>query len=306
MVVTDVNPFYYAAIGGVILGLATSLNYCLRGKVTGMSGMLYAIFFWNRCIHSFIIEDIHEKLSIIGGMLVSAGMFFDVFGYGSSNNFAPYGPELEITKGTSYLGYALSGLLVGFGTKLGNGCTSGHGLCGIARLSKRSFVAVGTFLLCALAISTLRYHKTLGPFSDESLNPQLSYHHLVSANVIIMVGALLPLIGGYLYATLENNTKTAAEMMLEQLVTFVTGVLFGLGLLVAGMVRRVNILGFLGLGTDWNPSLLFVLGCGVMVNLVTFSYMIHYKYSIPYIEKYHISEMLFSTPKTAKSIGNYS
>ena len=72
------------------------------------------------------------------------------------------------------------------------------------------------------------------------------------------------------------------------------------------MVRRVNILGFLGLGTDWNPSLLFVLGCGVMVNLVTFSYMIHYKYSVSYIEKYHISEMLCSTPKTAKLIGNYS
>jgi len=94
MVVTDINPFYFAAIGGVILGIATSINYCLRGKVTGMSGMLYSIFFWNRCILSIIIEDIHEKLSIIGGMLVAAGMFFDIFGYGSSNNFTPYGPEL--------------------------------------------------------------------------------------------------------------------------------------------------------------------------------------------------------------------
>lgn len=93
MVVTDINPFYFAAIGGVILGIATSINYCLRGKVTGMSGMLYSIFFWNRCILSIIIEDIHEKLSIIGGMLVAAGMFFDIFGYGSSNNFTPYGPE---------------------------------------------------------------------------------------------------------------------------------------------------------------------------------------------------------------------
>jgi hypothetical protein len=94
MVVTDVNPFYYAAIGGIILGIATSLNYCLRGKVTGMSGMLYNIFFWNRGITHLIIEDVHEKLSIVGGMLVAAGMFFDIFRYGSSNNFTPYGPEL--------------------------------------------------------------------------------------------------------------------------------------------------------------------------------------------------------------------
>ena len=306
MVDISTNPLYYAAAGGLILGLATSLNYCLRGKVTGMSGIVYNLSVCNKSTILCYAGELPEKLSIVGGMLVAAGIFFDIFGYGTYNGFTPFGPEYQIVDYTSYVGYAIGGLLVGFGTKLGNGCTSGHGLCGIARLSKRSFVAVGTFLLCALAISTLRYHKTLGPFSDESLNPQLSYHHLVSANVIIMVGALLPLIGGYLYATLENNTKTAAEMMLEQLVTFVTGVLFGLGLLVAGMVRRVNILGFLGLGTDWNPSLLFVLGCGVMVNLVTFSYMIHYKYSVSYIEKYHISEMLCSTPKTAKSIGNYS
>jgi len=66
-------------------------------------------------------------------------------------------------------------------------------------------------------------------------------------------------------------------MMLDQIVTFITGLLFGMGLMIAGMVRRINILGFLGLGRDWNPSLLFVLGCGVLVNLVTFSYMIHYK-----------------------------
>lgn len=48
MVVTDENPFYYAAIGGIILGIATSLNYCLRGKVTGMSGMVYGLAFWHK------------------------------------------------------------------------------------------------------------------------------------------------------------------------------------------------------------------------------------------------------------------
>jgi hypothetical protein len=50
--------------------------------------------------------------------------------------------------------------------------------------------------------------------------------------------------------------------------------IFGSGLLVAGMVRRSNIIGFLGLGKEWNPSLLFVLGCGVIVNLIIFNYMI--------------------------------
>ena len=97
---------------------------------------------------------------------MASGIFFDIFRYNSYNKFTPFGPEDKITAGTSYIGYALAGLLVGFGTKLGNGCTSGHGLCGIARLSKRSFVAVGVFLMTALAIATLNYYVTLGPFTS--------------------------------------------------------------------------------------------------------------------------------------------
>lgn len=67
------------------------------------------------------------------------------------------------------------------------------------------------------------------------------------------------------------------ELAIEQLITFLVGVLFGVGLLVAGMVRRSNILGFLGLGSNWNPSLLLVLGCGVCFNLITFNYMLRIK-----------------------------
>lgn len=60
----------------------------------------------------------------------------------------------------------MSGIMVGFGSRLGNGCTSGHGLCGLARLSIRSFVAVGVFLLAAIGIATIKYYFTLGPFSE--------------------------------------------------------------------------------------------------------------------------------------------
>lgn len=116
--------------------------------------------------HMHYVEDIHEKLSIIGGMLIASGIFFDIFGYETSNKFTPFGPAEHITSQTSYIGYALAGLLVGFGTKLSNGCTSGHGLCGLPRFSIRSFVAVCVFLCTAIGISTLRYYVTLGPFTS--------------------------------------------------------------------------------------------------------------------------------------------
>lgn len=99
---------------------------------------------------------------------------------------------------------------------------------------------------------------------------------MVSANVCIGIGVLLPFLGAYIKRQLDHK-MAARELFVEQGITFLVGAIFGTGLLVAGMVRRSNILGFLGLGTNWNPSLLFVLGCGVLINLVTFNYMLRVK-----------------------------
>jgi uncharacterized membrane protein YedE/YeeE len=90
-------------------------------------------------------------------------------------------------------------LLVGFGTKLSNGCTSGHGLCGLARFSIRSIVAVCTFLFTGMIIATFGYHfGGLGLLSDQRLNPTLNCNHLISANICIAIGIILPLLGLYL------------------------------------------------------------------------------------------------------------
>lgn len=170
----------------------------------------------------------------------------------------------------------MAGFLVGLGTKMGNGCTSGHGLCGLARISSRSFVAVLIFLLVGMAVATLNHYVSLGPFTSDSLNPSFKYNHLVSSNICIAVGFLLPVIGLILKITYQNSIRKS-ELLLDQTITFVVGLIFGLGLLVSGMVRRSNILDFLAISVDWNPSLIFVLGSGVLVNLITFQYMIRVK-----------------------------
>jgi len=61
MVDIDSNPLYYAAAGGIILGIATSINYCLRGKVTGMSGIVYGISSMNICTHDIRKNRYHKK-----------------------------------------------------------------------------------------------------------------------------------------------------------------------------------------------------------------------------------------------------
>lgn len=203
-------------------------------------------------------------------------IFFDIFGYGTVNGFTPYGPKDLISEHTSFLGYALAGLFVGFGTKLGNGCTSGHGLCGLPRLSIRSFVAVGFFLTSAIAIATLKYYVTLGPFS-EGFSPSIDYSHQISSNLCIFLGLALFAIAFALEKVHNRPSEENGVILRDNFISLAVGLLFGLGLAVAGMTRRRNIMQFLWMGKDWNPSLLFVLGCGVIVNLISFNYMIRVK-----------------------------
>lgn len=217
-----------------------------------------------------------EKLTIVGGMLFVSGVFFNIFGYSDEGKGPiPFGPEKMITYGTSYLGYALSGFLVGFGTKLSNGCTSGHGLCGIPRLSKRSFVAVGVFLLTAIGVATLSYYTTLGPFTNPNLNPYTPINHAVTANIFMVIGLLLPILGYFLAE--KPADFTFGGYFKEYTVVFMVGLIFGLGLMISGMTRRTKIMNFLQLSDNWDPSLLFVLGAGVLVNSIVFNYMIYVK-----------------------------
>jgi uncharacterized membrane protein YedE/YeeE len=81
----------------------------------------------------------------------------------------------------SYIGYAIAGFLVGFGTRLGHGCTSGHGICGLARLSKRSFAAVMTFMATAiLTASLLSNDGFLTAATDSSMFPNETHSLLAS------------------------------------------------------------------------------------------------------------------------------
>lgn len=188
-----------------MLGIATSLNYIVRGKVTGMSGIVYGIVSLDKGTMFFLfVAQLPEKLTIVGGMFLISGLFFLIFGYDDHSGFEPFGPEPGIAYWTTFPGFALSGFLVGFGTKMGNGCTSGHGLCGVPRFSLRSLVAVCTFLFTAIGISTLGIQVGLGPFVDDpSLSPEINYNHTISAIVMMIFGVILPIIG---YVIAKKNT----------------------------------------------------------------------------------------------------
>ena len=114
-------------IGGSIIGIAVSLLLLFNGKVLGVSGILGELF-------NHPLSKNYWRLFFVLGLLISPLIY---------SIFHPI-PIIEIT--SNKLLIIVGGLLVGFGSRLGSGCTSGHGVCGLARLSVRSLIATMTFI----------------------------------------------------------------------------------------------------------------------------------------------------------------
>lgn len=133
-----------ALIGGVLIGLAVSLMLLFNGRVTGISGIIGGTFKAPK-------GELTWRVAFLLGLLFG-GIMLQTFKPGI----------FDQVSSAEWFDYLIAGLFVGFGTLLGNGCTSGHGVCGISRLSARSMVATGTFIFFGI-ISVLLYKFLRGP-----------------------------------------------------------------------------------------------------------------------------------------------
>jgi hypothetical protein len=126
-------------LGGILIGLAALLLLWSIGRIAGISG-----------IASGAIEgprgDRAWRIAFIAGMMLAGALALQ---------WLPALPRAQTAPTVLLLS---AGLLVGFGTRLGSGCTSGHGVCGLGRLSLRSLVAVSVFMACAIATTFVARH----------------------------------------------------------------------------------------------------------------------------------------------------
>lgn len=129
-----------AAIGGLLIGISASVLWLSLGRIAGISGILGAL--WTPQA-----GDIAWRIAFLVGLIVAPLI------YATAGGAAP-----RITVSVSPLLVVAGGLLVGFGTRLGGGCTSGHGVCGLARLSSRSVVATAVFMATAIVTSLVLRH----------------------------------------------------------------------------------------------------------------------------------------------------
>jgi uncharacterized membrane protein YedE/YeeE len=126
--------------GGLLIGLAAAMLLLLNGRLSGISGIVGGMM-------APKTSDVGWRAAFIAGLLLGASIYMLATGGALL---------LEIQASLPVL--VLAGLLVGFGTRLGSGCTSGHGVCGIARLSKRSIVATAVFFVVAMLTVFLTRH----------------------------------------------------------------------------------------------------------------------------------------------------
>jgi uncharacterized protein len=127
-------------IGGLVIGLAAALLLLLNGRISGISGIVGGLLAANR-------SDAGWRAAFVAGLLLGA------FAYMLATDGA-----MLVSMQASLPVLVVAGLLVGFGTRLGSGCTSGHGVCGIARLSRRSIVATSVFFVVAMLTVFLTHH----------------------------------------------------------------------------------------------------------------------------------------------------
>lgn len=140
----DLTPIS-SSIGGAILGLAASLLLLSHGKIAGISGIYGGLFRRS-------VSDRTFRIAFILG-LVLAGVAIRFI---SPDSFASaWVPSAALALG--------AGAVVGFGTQLGNGCTSGHGVCGLARFSVRSLVATMTFMASGMVTVFIVRHLVGAP-----------------------------------------------------------------------------------------------------------------------------------------------
>ena len=133
------NTFVAASVGGILIGVSATMMLGLLGRIAGICGMINGA-----------LEQASERswrLLFLAGLLIGTFLFH-----------ALSGSPFPAPNNSSMLQLILAGFLVGFGTRLGNGCTSGHGICGLGLTSMRSLTATTSFMVTGFATVYVMRH----------------------------------------------------------------------------------------------------------------------------------------------------
>ena len=207
-----------SAIGGTLIGGSAAAMLLCYGRVLGFSGI--AAKSVGPIVKSFTSPEAWRILILVG--LVSGGLV--------SGSFSSFPWQ---TIDYPPIAYALGGLVAGFGTSMGSGCTSGHGICGLGRLSLRSFGAVCTFLAAAMLTSSALIQIYEGGCPESSFMAPLV---LPASYTSLLVGAFSPV--ALLLVSILTAQRLPDSPIAHGAVAFFTGLTSGVGLILGGMLDQ--------------------------------------------------------------------
>ena len=259
---TNLGAFAPSFLGGLSIGLLAVAQLVISGRILGISGAVRGIV---KAPLAFDRNQVFRYMFVAG--LVAGGAADPVPWRGVLHRCPPSVP-----------GSPPPGLLVGVGTSLSNGCTSGHGICGISRLSMRSILSTCIFMLYgALAVSMLQGTQATGmpagfivPAVDEALTK-------LAAGIMLSNVAFT----GSLMVAMTRMVDRTSSAMLENIANFGTGLLFALSLAVSGMLDSAKVIGFLSIFSgSWDASLAFVMGGALLVAFTGYQAVLSEKFGM--------------------------
>eukprot|EP00929_Paragymnodinium_shiwhaense_P074949 TRINITY_DN38334_c0_g1_i1.p1 TRINITY_DN38334_c0_g1~~TRINITY_DN38334_c0_g1_i1.p1 ORF type:complete len:377 (+),score=73.37 TRINITY_DN38334_c0_g1_i1:110-1240(+) len=246
-----------ASLGGLVLGITVCFKTYFTGKVCGISTIT------RNCI-GVAKPPLQHGLSFVLGLIV-AGIVMSFLYEGAFEAMPPPGVE---NRGLFLARLLIGGMCVGFGSATANGCTSGHGLTGLARFSLRSWCSVPTFLVAAMGIATLSGTARALPPQTSKDNTDLDIPAIATTaacTVLFLAAGCYSI--GFLCRKLE-----ILDWRAHAAIDFVVGLCFGAGLVIATMVKPSKVGSFLDLGSGvWDPSLGFVMGVALMITTPFFA-----------------------------------
>lgn len=248
-----VNPVQ-SLVGGLTIGLAVAAKLATTGRVTGISG-----------IYSGLLRGSLDtwRISFIGGLLAGGALLAKLL----PSAFATAFPATFTTTRA-----VVAGLLVGAGSSMGSGCTSGHGVCGLARLSARSLAAVLTFMATGAVTATV-FDTAAAVGAAVPTWPSVFSLAAVAdpqALQLASVGGIAVVAIAIILGAVRTLMPTAIRADVAE---FASGTIFALGLGVGGMLQPSKVAAFLSpAGALFDPSLMAVMGGALLITTPAFQF----------------------------------
>jgi uncharacterized protein len=246
-------------LGGLIVGSSAVIMMYVSGKITGLSGIT----------RSTLTADTEtwQYAYVIG--LISCGKFVHIY----APNLFPDSSSSNV----SIPAIILAGTLVGYGTRLGSGCTSGHGICGLGRWSPRSLTAVVTFMTTGMITAAIANHPSVIPYLQADIPWKVNSFTQAILPTVLMFGVSKLFALRRSVRTAPNSASNKDSTTLKSLIAFGCSLLFGSGLVVSEMINMKRVIGFLdcfNTQRGWDITLTGVMGSGVVLTGVSFVWMV--------------------------------